>query len=88
MLNPLSGQVLTAAQCRKAREMLGWTQAQLAGAAGLSRMTIVAFERGTVIPIRDMLLRIRHALEAEGLEFIEENGGGPGVQLRKEGAAI
>jgi hypothetical protein len=28
-------------------------------------------------------LAIRRALEAAGVEFIEENGGGPGVRLRK-----
>jgi hypothetical protein len=26
---------------------------------------------------------LRNALEAAGVEFIEENGGGPGVRLRK-----
>jgi hypothetical protein len=26
---------------------------------------------------------LRHALEAAGIEFINENGGGPGVRLRK-----
>jgi hypothetical protein len=28
-------------------------------------------------------LAVRHALEAAGVEFIDENGGGPGVRLRK-----
>jgi hypothetical protein len=28
-------------------------------------------------------LAIRHALEAAGIEFIDENGGGPGVRLKK-----
>ena len=28
-------------------------------------------------------LAIRRALEAAGVEFIDENGGGPGVRLRK-----
>jgi hypothetical protein len=28
-------------------------------------------------------LAVRRALEAAGVEFIEENGGGPGVRLRK-----
>jgi hypothetical protein len=30
-------------------------------------------------------LSVRRALEAAGIEFIEENGGGPGVRLRKPG---
>ena len=28
-------------------------------------------------------LAIRRVLEAAGIEFIDENGGGPGVRLRK-----
>jgi hypothetical protein len=28
-------------------------------------------------------LAIRRALEAAGVEFIDENGGGPGLRLRK-----
>ena len=28
-------------------------------------------------------LTIRRALELAGIEFIDENGGGPGVRLRK-----
>ena len=28
-------------------------------------------------------LRLRKALELGGVEFIDENGGGPGVRLRK-----
>jgi hypothetical protein len=28
-------------------------------------------------------LSVRHALESAGVEFIDENGGGPGVRLRK-----
>jgi hypothetical protein len=28
-------------------------------------------------------LALRRALEAAGVEFIDENGGGPGVRLRK-----
>jgi hypothetical protein len=30
-------------------------------------------------------LAVRRALEAAGVEFIAENGGGPGVRLRKSG---
>jgi hypothetical protein len=28
-------------------------------------------------------IAVRDALEAAGVEFIDENGGGPGVRLRK-----
>jgi transcriptional regulator with XRE-family HTH domain len=63
--------------------MLGWSQGELAQAAEVSRATIVDFERGARIPHRNNLAAIRSALEAGGVEFIAENGGGPGVRLRK-----
>lgn len=62
--------------------MLGWNQAQLADAASVSRPTVVDFERGARTPYPNNLAAIRAALEAAGVEFIEENGGGPGVRLR------
>lgn len=34
---------------------------------------------------QDTIEKIRKALEAGGVEFIDENGGGPGVRLRKPG---
>lgn len=68
--------------------MLGWSQAQLAEAADVSRATIVDFERGVRVPHRSNLVAICKALEAAGIQFIAENGGGPGVRLsrRAEGA--
>jgi hypothetical protein len=41
---------------------------------------------GEVATRSSTLAAIRAALEAAGVEFIEENGGGPGVRLRKPGA--
>lgn len=66
--------------------MLGWSQSELAAAADVSRATIVDFERGLRIPHRSNLAAIRVALEAAGIEFIPENGGGPGVRLMKKKA--
>jgi transcriptional regulator with XRE-family HTH domain len=63
--------------------MLGWSQARLAGAARVSRMTVVDFERGVRDPHPNNLAAIRAALEAVGVEFIDEDVGGPGVLLRK-----
>jgi len=74
---------LSAAQCRGARGMLGISQMELAEAASVSRQTVVDFERGARSPYANSLLAIRTALEAAGIEFIAENGGGPGVRLRK-----
>ncbi len=62
--------------------MLGWSQMQLTVAAKVSRPTVVDFERGARTPYPNNLAAIRVALEAAGVEFIEQNGGGPGVRLR------
>ncbi|WP_280953094.1 helix-turn-helix transcriptional regulator [Mesorhizobium sp. WSM3864] len=68
-------------QCRGARAMLGWSQAELADAAGVSRATVVDFERGLRVPHRNNLIAIREAFEAAGIEFIPENGSGAGLRL-------
>ncbi|RWK92095.1 MAG: XRE family transcriptional regulator [Mesorhizobium sp.] len=64
--------------------MLGWSQSELAEAARVSRATVVDFERGLRIPHRNNLVAIREALEAAGIQFIPENGGGAGVRLTKK----
>jgi len=74
---------ITPGQCKAARALLELTQGELADAATLGLSTIVDFEKQrrqvSVVGIR----AIRHALAARGIEFIDENGGGPGVRLRK-----
>ena len=74
--------MIDASQCRAARALLNWTQPALAEASGLSAVTIRAFERGGEMrdSNRRLLLLV---LERAGVEFIPENGGGPGVRLRK-----
>lgn len=74
---------ITSAQCRGARGLLGLTQPALALAAGLGLSTIVDFERSRRPVSKEAVKAIRTALEAAGIEFIDENGGGPGVRLRK-----
>ena len=76
---------MTREQCRAARALLDWNQAQLAEAAQVARQTVVDFERGARTPYRNNLNAIRAACESAGVEFITENGGGPGVRLRKRG---
>jgi transcriptional regulator with XRE-family HTH domain len=68
--------------------MLGMSQTDLANAAKVSRPTVVDFERGARTPYPNNLAAIRGALEAAGVEFINENGGGPGVRLRKAGDTL
>jgi len=74
--------MLTPAQSRAARALLNWSQPQLAEASGTSVSTIRDFETGKRTPIANNLAAIRQALEAAGVQFIAENGGGAGVRLR------
>jgi transcriptional regulator with XRE-family HTH domain len=74
--------LVTSAQCRGARGLLGLTQPALASAAGLGLSTIVDFEKSRRPVSSDAAKAIRKALERAGVEFIDENGGGPGVRLR------
>ncbi|MQB45979.1 helix-turn-helix domain-containing protein [Rhizobium sp. ICMP 5592] len=70
-------------QRRGARAMLGWSQAELAKAAHVSRQTVADFERGTHIPIGNNLASMVAAFQEVGIEFIRENGGGAGVRFKK-----
>ena len=64
-----------------ARVALSWGVRDLAAAAKVSPNTIARLERGETLRPRT-LGGVRAALEAAGVEFIPENGGGPGVRLR------
>ncbi len=71
------------AQVKAARALVGWSQDRLAEAGGIPKRTLVRFELDQGTPQRRTIAAIRAALEAAGVEFIAENGGGPGVRLRK-----
>ena len=75
--------MITSAQCRAARGLLDWTQQELADRAPVGIVTVRQVEAGLTEPRRATLEVIRRALEGAGVEFINENGGGPGVRLRK-----
>jgi transcriptional regulator with XRE-family HTH domain len=75
--------MITSSQCRAARGLLDWTQQELANRAGVGTVTVRQFEGGLNEPRRATLEVIRRALEAAGVEFIQEDGGGPGVRLLK-----
>jgi len=65
-----------------ARVALGIAVRDLAGMAKVSPDTIARLERGE--PLKERTVdAIRSTLEAAGVEFIPENGGGAGVRLRK-----
>ncbi|KAA2234804.1 helix-turn-helix domain-containing protein [Salinarimonas soli] len=71
---------LTPAQCRAARALLDWTQAELSSKSGLSAVSIRAFEKGGVIRGSNAR-KLQSIFESAGIEFIPENGGGAGVRL-------
>jgi transcriptional regulator with XRE-family HTH domain len=75
---------INSAQCRGARGLLGWTQSDLSKASKTATKTIADFERGAREPYPRTLEDVQGALEKAGIEFIEENGGGAGVRLRKQ----
>jgi hypothetical protein len=76
---------LTSAQIRSARSLIRWRAEDLAEASALSVATVRRAElteaETSLTTAND--LAIRRALETAGVEFIDENGGGPGVRLRK-----
>lgn len=77
--------MITGAQIRAARALLGWTVFKLAGKAKVGVTTVRRTEEvngRTNVPANDAIA-IRTALEKGGVEFIERDGGGPGVRLRE-----
>ena len=74
---------ITAEQCRGARALLAMKREDLATASNVAHSTLADFETGRRQPHPRTLDAVRTALELAGIEFIEENGGGPGVRLRK-----
>lgn len=74
---------ITPAQCKAARALINLDQASLAKRASVSRNTVVDFEKGNRTPGANNLAAMRSALEAGGVIFIDENGDGPGVRLRR-----
>jgi predicted transcriptional regulator len=72
-------------QIKAARALLAWSQKELAAAADVSIPTIKRLEAtdGPLGGRSQTANKIRMALQAAGIEFIDENGGGPGVRLKK-----
>ncbi len=74
---------MTPSQCRAARGLLGLSQEEVAKAASVGLSTLKNFEAGKSAPMQNNLQAIQRALEAAGVQFIPENGGGAGVRLAK-----
>lgn len=76
--------MITPAQLRAARALVGLKQADLAAAAGVSLATLNNIERAISDPRVSTMDALQRALEAAGVIFVAENGEGPGVRLRKQ----
>jgi transcriptional regulator with XRE-family HTH domain len=63
---------------------LAWSQAELAKKADVSEKAIWDFEADARTPRTATIEKVQSALERAGVEFIAENGGGPGVRLAKK----
>ena len=80
--------MISSAQLRAARALLGIDQRKLAALSGLSLPTIQRMEasEGVIRGNVDSLMKLVGALEAAGIEFTAENasstGGGRGVRLK------
>ena len=66
-----------------ARAALNWTVRELAEATRLHRNTVTNIETERYVGDTASLTMIETVLKRAGVDFIDENGGGPGVRLRK-----
>lgn len=76
------GYDITDVQSKMARAALGLGVRELAHISGVSPDTVARLERGEKLR-QSTVGAIRQALEAHGVHFIQENGGGAGVRLKK-----
>ena len=73
---------ITPSQIKMARGALDWSIRDLANEAGLHHNTISRVEKG-LDTTRGTLLVLQQTLETAGVQFIDRNGGGPGVRFKK-----
>jgi len=69
-------------QLKMARAAVGWGVRDLAKKAGVTANTVTRIENGADAK-QSTMDKLQHALEVAGVDFIDENSGGPGVRLRK-----
>lgn len=74
--------MISSEQCRAARALLDWTQAELARRVSISAVSVRAFEKGGEMRESNLKL-LKLTFEQAGVVFIPENGGGAGVRLAR-----
>ena len=70
-------------QIRAARALIDWTREDLAKASGVTIRTLARIENSQTVPRLATLQALTAALETAGIQFIPENGSGPGVRLAR-----
>jgi hypothetical protein len=77
--------ILSSELVRAARALLRWEQRDLAASSSVSLPTVKRLESkpGLMAAHMSTVTALRTALEKAGIDFIDENGGGPGVRMRK-----
>ena len=77
---------VTSQQCRAARILLDWSEADLAAAAHMEIAAVEGLERDSAFSDREVLERVAAALERAGIAFLEDGAsspsGGPGLRFR------
>jgi len=81
----MRSKLITIRQVKAARALLGWSQSDLARYSDVSEPTIARLESadGDLGGRDETVKKIQKTIEAGGVEFIDENGGGSGVRLTK-----
>ena len=76
--------MITSDQIRAARALVRWSAEDLARESGVGLSTIRRIEAAQGVPSASgkNLALLQNTLERAGVQFIERNGGGPGVRLR------
>ena len=79
----MTARPITPAQSRAARALLDISNTQLSSLVVIPRVVIEEFEAGGA-PLSEVdFAALRHAFERAGVVFLDGNGGGPGMRLRK-----
>lgn len=67
-----NSKIITASQCKAARDLLGWKQSDLSEKSLIGESTIADFERGARKPAARTIRDIRNTFEDAGIKFIND----------------